>query len=238
MSSNALRKAVIRERAAARLAAALAWSVCASAFALVRPAHAEETPVVAPAAPDAAPSDEAPAEDGTVGSTSPDTSARTAPPAPATPPSHSAHPAPPTSPPVRPAPNVPSASTASPEPTWRDDGSWGWFIVASSILAGGVVTTAGLAQTCESGVNACSRGASVAIWGGVGLATVGSIVGLAIAHRGRARVRAASPPSAHPVSPGPRLAPASSDFMFRPRVASLCPRPQDHPSPHPRTLAE
>lgn len=74
-------------------------------------------------------------------------------------------------------------------PTWQTDGSWGWFVVASSIFVGTGMTGFGLGQTCDDpdGVNACTRGTSLALWGGIGIAAIGSAIGLIIVQEGRAR---------------------------------------------------
>lgn len=72
---------------------------------------------------------------------------------------------------------------------WVKDGSWGWFVVASSIFLGTGITGFGLGQTCEDGVNACTRGTSLALWGGIGLAAVGSAIGLIIVQAGHSKDR-------------------------------------------------
>lgn len=74
---------------------------------------------------------------------------------------------------------------------WTHDGSWGWFLVASSLFVGAGLTGFGLGQTCDGPDgkhSACTRWTSMAIWGGIGFAAVGSILGLIVVQRGRARV--------------------------------------------------
>ena len=72
---------------------------------------------------------------------------------------------------------------------WQSDGSWGWFVVASSIFVGTGLTGFGLGQTCDDpeGVNACTRGTSLALWGGIGIAALGSAIGLLIVQEGRVK---------------------------------------------------
>ena len=68
-------------------------------------------------------------------------------------------------------------------------GSWGYWVVASSVVVGGGVTTYGLTLDCAKGDDACRWSTSLAIWGGLGGAMVGSLVGLAIVHDGKRSVR-------------------------------------------------
>lgn len=103
--------------------------------------------------------------------------------------------------PVRPAettaPKTPGVARAS----WTKDGSWGWFVTASSLFVGTTLTAVGLALDCNEGSNPCTRGASVAIWGGIGIAAIGSMIGLAVVRNGSEKARApaaafrARPPS-------------------------------------------
>jgi hypothetical protein len=91
---------------------------------------------------------------------------------------------------------APAASTAPPArvPSWRKDGTWGWFVVASSVFAGSALTAMGLAIDCEGKSPSCERGSSIAIWGGVGVAAIGSILGLTVV----ANARDAAPPAPPP----------------------------------------
>lgn len=74
-------------------------------------------------------------------------------------------------------------------PAWQADGSLGWFVIATSVFVGTGLTGFGLGQTCDDpfGVNACTRGTSMALWGGIGIAALGSAIGLVILQKGRAR---------------------------------------------------
>jgi hypothetical protein len=56
----------------------------------------------------------------------------------------------------------------------------GIAIVLASIAAGAALTTYGLTVDCGLSDHACHRRASLPIWGGVGVASVGSIVGLVL----------------------------------------------------------
>jgi hypothetical protein len=93
------------------------------------------------------------------------------------------------------APNSPAARSARIKPgttrqTWQHDGTWGWFVVASSIFVGTGVTGFGLGQSCDDyGVNSCTKGTSLAIWGGIGIAALGTALGLVVVQRGRAKLR-------------------------------------------------
>jgi hypothetical protein len=84
-----------------------------------------------------------------------------------------------------PAHPSPPTTTSPPIGSW----SWGWLLLGSGIAAGGALTTYGLAQGCSSGDTACERHASIAIWGGLGIASLSSMFGLAIVQSERARAR-------------------------------------------------
>lgn len=60
------------------------------------------------------------------------------------------------------------------------DETWGWVILGSGLLVGGAMTTYGLTFDCGHDSRACQREASIAIWGGFGIAAVGSAIGLSI----------------------------------------------------------
>lgn len=64
------------------------------------------------------------------------------------------------------------------------DRSWGWALVIPSLLGGGVLTAYGLSIDCGPLDTACHRRASLAIWGGVGVLSLGSAFGLAILESG------------------------------------------------------
>lgn len=85
-----------------------------------------------------------------------------------------------------PATNASQTSASPPEPT----GEWGFIVVASGIVAGGALTTYGLTFDCGDAARACQREASIAIWGGIGIASLSSAIGIAIVQMGRARVQA------------------------------------------------
>jgi hypothetical protein len=86
----------------------------------------------------------------------------------------------------------PPAPQRAPRATWRKDGTWGWFLVASTVFVGGAISSIGLAITCDDGAStACERRAGMLLWGGIGLASVGSVIGLTVVAQGRDRMQAA-----------------------------------------------
>ena len=72
------------------------------------------------------------------------------------------------------------SSTASAQEAPSQKPSWGWLVVAGAIVAGAAVTTYGLTIDCEHDDTECHRRAALPIWGGVGIASAGSLVGLCI----------------------------------------------------------
>ena len=72
------------------------------------------------------------------------------------------------------------SSTASAQEAPSKSPSWGWLVVAGSLVAGAVVTTYGLTIDCSEDDTDCHRRAALPIWGGVGMASAGSLVGLCI----------------------------------------------------------
>ena len=89
-------------------------------------------------------------------------------------------PAPTVAPPI-PSPHVPS---------WRQTGSWGWLVVVTSVGLGVATTAYGLTLRCADDDTECRRHTSLAIWGGVGIASVGATFGILIVQIGQARVHA------------------------------------------------
>jgi len=72
---------------------------------------------------------------------------------------------------------------------------WGWAVVGGSLLLGSAITIVGLGIDCGRADTECHRKASLAIWGGVGIASVGSICGLTLVQWGAdARRPARTPP--------------------------------------------
>ena len=72
-----------------------------------------------------------------------------------------------------------SAPAAAEEPS-RSNPTVGWLVVAGSIIAGAAITTYGLTIDCAEDDSDCHRRAALPIWGGVGVASTGSLVGLCI----------------------------------------------------------
>lgn len=88
-----------------------------------------------------------------------------------------------------PAPSGPAPSAVSSAPR----GEWGWLLVFPSLAAGGGLLAYGLSIECAEQDTGCQRGAGAALWGGVGLASLGSLLGLAVVQAGRALPAPASP---------------------------------------------
>ena len=82
---------------------------------------------------------------------------------------------------------APPANAAPPPPS---GGSVGWVVVAASMVAGTVLTVHGLRIECGATDTGCQRKASLAIVGGVGVASLGSLIGLTVV---RAESRAGGP---------------------------------------------
>jgi hypothetical protein len=77
-------------------------------------------------------------------------------------------------------------------PTWRTTGTWGWAVVGLGIATGAALTSYGLTFDCNNDTDhACQRSASIAIWGGIGVAMLSSAVGLVIVQNGQRRVQLA-----------------------------------------------
>lgn len=77
-----------------------------------------------------------------------------------------------------PAPTVaPAAPAAKPR---SSASTWGTVIVISSIAMGAAITSYGLTIDCEDDDLSCHRRAALPIGGGLGVAAVGSLVGLRI----------------------------------------------------------
>jgi hypothetical protein len=70
-----------------------------------------------------------------------------------------------------PAPAAPQRSAAA---------TWGVIVVLASIAAGASLTAYGLTIDCGDDDHACHRRAALPIWGGVGVAAVGTVVGLRV----------------------------------------------------------
>lgn len=86
---------------------------------------------------------------------------------------------------------------ASPTPAPRANaqpstGEWGWLVVGSGLLVGGALTGVGLTIDCDDEARACERAASIKIWGGIGIASLATAVGIAIVQAGRTRLQMTS----------------------------------------------
>ena len=58
--------------------------------------------------------------------------------------------------------------------------SWGWLVIAPSLVAGTACLTYGLSQDCSELDTPCQRRASLAIWGSVGIISLGSLIGISL----------------------------------------------------------
>ena len=74
----------------------------------------------------------------------------------------------------------PAPTAATPAPAPQAGRALGIGVVLASIAAGAAVTIYGLSIDCSEQDHACHRRASLPIFGGVGLAAAGSIVGLTL----------------------------------------------------------
>jgi hypothetical protein len=82
-------------------------------------------------------------------------------------------------------------------PQKNGPGEWGWTVLGSGLALGGALTTYGLTFDCSDTARECQRRASIAIWGGIGIAALSSAIGIAIVQMGRVRVRAGAGLSTH-----------------------------------------
>ena len=101
----------------------------------------------------------------------------TAPPASATAPPASA-----TAPPA--SATAPPASATAP-PAFEPSSAlqvWGWLLIATSVCLGAAALSYGLTIECDDQDVPCQRHAGLAIWGGSGIASVGSFVGFTLLH--------------------------------------------------------
>jgi hypothetical protein len=85
-----------------------------------------------------------------------------------------------------PAPAAPVSPAGA--PTWRTTGTWGWLVLGTGVAAGAALTTYGLTFDCGDDQHPCQRRASIAIWGGLGIAALSSAVGIAIVQNGKKQV--------------------------------------------------
>jgi hypothetical protein len=68
--------------------------------------------------------------------------------------------------------------------------SWGWLVIAPSLVAGTACLTYGLSQDCSEADTSCQRRASLAIWGSVGIISLGSLIGISLSSSGAASTQA------------------------------------------------
>jgi hypothetical protein len=66
--------------------------------------------------------------------------------------------------------------------------TWGWTTVVLSLVAGATLTGVSMAIECPRNDLECARWTSLGIWGGIGIASAGTLTGVLI-------IRRASPPA-------------------------------------------
>ena len=67
------------------------------------------------------------------------------------------------------------AQTPAPPPR---SSTWGIVVITTSLLAGAALTSYGLTINCGQDEHRCHRRAALPIWGGLGLAASGTLLGL------------------------------------------------------------
>ena len=77
-------------------------------------------------------------------------------------------------------PRPATVSTAPAPPGASESATAGWALVVLSLAAGTAVTLTGLAIDCAEADRGCRRRSSLAIAGGVGVASLGSAIGLSL----------------------------------------------------------
>lgn len=70
------------------------------------------------------------------------------------------------------------------DPAWTEQSEWGWLLIGSSLALGAALTAAGLAVECHE-QHDCRVEQSQYIWGGIGLASTGSMFGFVILENAR-----------------------------------------------------
>lgn len=95
------------------------------------------------------------------------------------------------SPPAPASSSPPSPQAPAPTPPVvraSSSGTWGWYVVASGLVVGAASTTYGLTIDCSGSDLGCQSRASLAIWGGIGIAALASALGIAVVQAGRVQV--------------------------------------------------
>ena len=80
--------------------------------------------------------------------------------------------------------SAPPASATAP-PAFEPSSAlqvWGWLLIATSVCLGAAALSYGLTIECDDQDVPCQRHAGLAIWGGSGIASVGSFVGFTLLH--------------------------------------------------------
>jgi hypothetical protein len=71
-----------------------------------------------------------------------------------------------------------AAARAQPQNASNRPSAVGWTVLIASLAAGAATTAYGLGISCEEADRDCSRHSSLAIWGGIGIASIGSAFAL------------------------------------------------------------
>lgn len=85
----------------------------------------------------------------------------------------------------------PPQNTSSTGTSYTSSTSWGWPLAVLSVATGAVITGASLGIECAPNDLECARWASLGIWSGIGIASLGAAAGLLVvqAHSRTAPVR-------------------------------------------------
>jgi hypothetical protein len=75
-------------------------------------------------------------------------------------------------------------ATTNSAPSSNESAEWGWLIIGSSVALGAALTVTGLAEECR-GDRDCRVAQSQLIWGGIGLASTGSMIGFMLIENAR-----------------------------------------------------
>lgn len=77
-----------------------------------------------------------------------------------------------------------TTAPAPPAPSWTESSEWGWLLIGSSVALGAALSATGLVEDCGGNL-ACRVEKSQLFWGGIGLASTGSMVGFIILENAR-----------------------------------------------------
>jgi hypothetical protein len=82
---------------------------------------------------------------------------------------------------AEPSAAAPAVSPGSPSNGASQQGlEWGWLVLGSSLVAASASMSYGLSLDCADADRPCQRRASLAIWGSVGIVSLGSVVAIVL----------------------------------------------------------